>query len=97
MAINGDDIMFPYNEYDYDGSVSVDGEHVALISRLDLSYPLHLHLNDSASFTVISVELKGYCVALIYVHKVAKDNKMMIDFDEHQCYLLKQDLKMEKI
>ena len=32
---------------------------VTLISKLDLSHPLHLHPNDSATFTVVSIKLKG--------------------------------------
>ena len=34
-------------------------EPVTLISKLDLSHPLHLHPNDSATLTVISIKLKG--------------------------------------
>ena len=34
-------------------------EPVTLISKLDLSHPLHLHPNDSASLTVVSIKLKG--------------------------------------
>ncbi|GKA56421.1 ribonuclease H-like domain-containing protein, partial [Tanacetum coccineum] len=32
---------------------------VTLISKLDVSNPLHLHSNDSAVLTVVSVKLKG--------------------------------------
>jgi hypothetical protein len=32
---------------------------VTLISKLDISHPLHLHPNDSATLTVISIKLKG--------------------------------------
>ena len=34
-------------------------EPVTLISRLDISNPLHLHPNDSATLTVVSIKLKG--------------------------------------
>lgn len=34
-------------------------EPVTLISKLDLSHPLHLHPNDSATLTVVSIKLKG--------------------------------------
>ncbi|GJZ28492.1 ribonuclease H-like domain-containing protein [Tanacetum coccineum] len=40
------------NEYEHD-------DQVTLISKLDVSNPLHLHPNDSAALTVISVKLKG--------------------------------------
>ncbi|GJZ91355.1 hypothetical protein Tco_0663282 [Tanacetum coccineum] len=32
---------------------------VTLISKLDISDPLHLHPNDSTAFTVVSIKLKG--------------------------------------
>nr|GEY84653.1 ribonuclease H-like domain-containing protein [Tanacetum cinerariifolium] len=32
---------------------------VTLISKLDLSHPLHLHPNDSSTLTVVSIKLKG--------------------------------------
>ncbi|GKC47461.1 ATP-dependent (S)-NAD(P)H-hydrate dehydratase [Tanacetum coccineum] len=32
---------------------------VTLISKLDLSHPLHLHPNDSTSLTIVSIKLKG--------------------------------------
>nr|GEV07423.1 ribonuclease H-like domain-containing protein [Tanacetum cinerariifolium] len=42
-------------EYD-DGS---DADNVTLMSKLDVSHPLHLHPNDSVALTVVSVKLKG--------------------------------------
>ncbi|GKG16930.1 hypothetical protein Tco_0361887, partial [Tanacetum coccineum] len=33
-----------------------------------------------------------YCVTLIFVHKLAKDNKIFVAFDESRCYFLNQDL-----
>ncbi|GJR14583.1 ribonuclease H-like domain-containing protein [Tanacetum coccineum] len=32
---------------------------VTLISRLDISDPLHLHPNDSTALTIVSIKLKG--------------------------------------
>ncbi|GJS12442.1 ribonuclease H-like domain-containing protein [Tanacetum coccineum] len=32
---------------------------VTLISKLDLSHPLHLHPNDSTTMTIVSIKLKG--------------------------------------
>ncbi|GKB15596.1 ribonuclease H-like domain-containing protein [Tanacetum coccineum] len=46
---------YSYGEYD-DGS---DVDNVTLISKLDVSHPLHLHPNDSVALTVVSVKLKG--------------------------------------
>nr|GEV43840.1 ribonuclease H-like domain-containing protein [Tanacetum cinerariifolium] len=36
-----------------------DDDYPTLINKLDLSSPLHLHPNDSATLTIISVKLKG--------------------------------------
>ncbi|GJU60881.1 ribonuclease H-like domain-containing protein [Tanacetum coccineum] len=44
---------FTNDEYD------ADDNQPTLISKLDLSSPLHLHPNDSATLTVVSVKLKG--------------------------------------
>ncbi|GKB33040.1 ribonuclease H-like domain-containing protein [Tanacetum coccineum] len=40
--------------YDYDS----DNDNVTRISKLDVSHPLHLHPNDSAALTVVSIKLK---------------------------------------
>ncbi|GJY49528.1 ribonuclease H-like domain-containing protein [Tanacetum coccineum] len=36
-----------------------DDENVTLISKLDVSNPLHLHPNDFAALTIVSVKFKG--------------------------------------
>ncbi|GKE08561.1 hypothetical protein Tco_1412112 [Tanacetum coccineum] len=38
-----------------------------------------------------------YCVTLIFVHKLAKDNKIFVAFDESRCYFLNQDLNLKKV
>ncbi|GJT93171.1 ribonuclease H-like domain-containing protein [Tanacetum coccineum] len=38
-----------------------------------------------------------YCVSLMSVHKVARDSKLVIAFDELKCYILNQDLKAGKV
>ncbi|GJV18940.1 putative RNA-directed DNA polymerase [Tanacetum coccineum] len=38
-----------------------------------------------------------YCVSLTFVHKVARDSKLIIAFDELKCYILNQDLKAGKV
>ncbi|GKF19298.1 hypothetical protein Tco_0067936, partial [Tanacetum coccineum] len=45
----------PYNSDDGD----INDPAITLISKLDLSNPLHLHPNDYATLTVVSVKLKG--------------------------------------
>ncbi|GJS23701.1 ribonuclease H-like domain-containing protein [Tanacetum coccineum] len=46
--------------YSDDGYVyDSDNDNVTRISRLDVSHPLHLHPNDSAALTVVSIKLKG--------------------------------------
>ncbi|GKE24287.1 ribonuclease H-like domain-containing protein [Tanacetum coccineum] len=47
-----------YNGYS-DHEYETDDDQPTLISKLDLSSPLHLHPNDSTTLTVISVKLKG--------------------------------------
>ncbi|GJZ12533.1 hypothetical protein Tco_0547763 [Tanacetum coccineum] len=34
-----------------------------------------------------------YCVNLMFMHKVARDSKLVIAFDEFKCYILNQDLR----
>ncbi|GJX06791.1 putative RNA-directed DNA polymerase [Tanacetum coccineum] len=38
-----------------------------------------------------------YCVSLMSVHKVARDSKLVIAFDEMHCYVMHQDLRKGKI
>ncbi|GJX43320.1 hypothetical protein Tco_0259996 [Tanacetum coccineum] len=38
-----------------------------------------------------------YCVSLISVHKVARDSKLVIAFDEMHCYVMNQDLREGKV
>ncbi|GJX91174.1 ribonuclease H-like domain-containing protein [Tanacetum coccineum] len=46
--------------YSDDGYVyDSDNDNVTRISKLDVSHPLHLHPNDSAALTVVSIKLKG--------------------------------------
>ncbi|GJW58279.1 ribonuclease H-like domain-containing protein, partial [Tanacetum coccineum] len=38
-----------------------------------------------------------YCISLMSIHKVARDSKLVIAFDELKCYILNQDLKAGKV
>nr|GFA09431.1 ribonuclease H-like domain-containing protein [Tanacetum cinerariifolium] len=38
-----------------------------------------------------------YYVSLMYDHKVSRDRKLVIAFDELKCYILNQDLKAQKV
>ncbi|GJS63167.1 ribonuclease H-like domain-containing protein [Tanacetum coccineum] len=38
-----------------------------------------------------------YCVTLISVHKLVKENKVIVAFDENKCYFLKQDLNLKNV
>ena len=52
-----------------------DALPVTLISKLDISHPLHLHPNDSATLTVISIKLKGtenYNVCICYIPRLSE-------------------------
>ncbi|GJU00031.1 putative RNA-directed DNA polymerase [Tanacetum coccineum] len=41
--------------------------------------------------------IPNYCVTLISVHKLAKDNKIVVVFDENKCLLLNQDLDLKNV
>ncbi|GJR02562.1 ribonuclease H-like domain-containing protein [Tanacetum coccineum] len=43
----------------YDGGDYYIDDPVTLISRLDISDPMHLHPNDSIALTIVSIKLKG--------------------------------------
>ncbi|GJR04437.1 hypothetical protein Tco_0527421 [Tanacetum coccineum] len=45
-----------YTDDEFDAG---DDNNITLISKLDVSNPLHLHPNDSVALTVVSVKLKG--------------------------------------
>nr|GEX20729.1 hypothetical protein [Tanacetum cinerariifolium] len=49
--------LYGYSDDKYDDANDVD--NVTLISKLDVSHPLHLHPNDFVALTVVSVKLKG--------------------------------------
>ncbi|GJZ92180.1 hypothetical protein Tco_0664245, partial [Tanacetum coccineum] len=38
-----------------------------------------------------------YCVTLKSVHKLAKDNKIFVAFNESRCYFLNQDLNLKNV
>ncbi|GJT20664.1 retrovirus-related pol polyprotein from transposon TNT 1-94 [Tanacetum coccineum] len=38
-----------------------------------------------------------YCVTLISVHKLIKENKVIVAFDENRCYFLNQDLNLKNV
>ncbi|GJY99268.1 ribonuclease H-like domain-containing protein [Tanacetum coccineum] len=38
-----------------------------------------------------------YCVTLISVHKLIKENKVSVAFDENRCYFLNQDLNLKNV
>ncbi|GJX84302.1 ribonuclease H-like domain-containing protein [Tanacetum coccineum] len=55
-----DDPFFVYDtNYGWNLLYEAGDDQLTLISKLDLSSPLYLHPNDSATLTVVSVKLKG--------------------------------------
>ncbi|GKE91537.1 ribonuclease H-like domain-containing protein, partial [Tanacetum coccineum] len=56
------------------------------------------HMAVSAKFLINVVDISNLCltytVRLLYVHKLARDNKSFVGFDESKCYI--QDLKANK-
>ncbi|GJY67229.1 ribonuclease H-like domain-containing protein [Tanacetum coccineum] len=56
------------------------------------------NLKLSNSLTLYDVMIiPEYCVTLISVHKLVKDNKIIVVFDENRCYFLNQDLNLKNI
>ncbi|GJW10405.1 ribonuclease H-like domain-containing protein [Tanacetum coccineum] len=53
MSVHG------YTDEEYEDNYDSDVDNVTLISKLDIGNPLHLHPNDFATLTVVSIKLKG--------------------------------------
>nr|GEV43230.1 hypothetical protein [Tanacetum cinerariifolium] len=63
----------------------------AIISKIgNLMLPNGLTLVDV-------LVIPEYCVTLISVHKLAKDNKIFVAIDENICYFLNQDLNLKNV
>ncbi|GJW98934.1 ribonuclease H-like domain-containing protein [Tanacetum coccineum] len=43
------------------------------------------------------IVIPEYCVTLIFVHKLIKENKVIVAFDESRCYFLNQDLNLKNV
>ncbi|XP_071727532.1 uncharacterized protein [Rutidosis leptorrhynchoides] len=54
----------------------------------------NLRLNKDIMLTDVLI-VPGYCVSLLSVNKLVKENKMFVDFDAFKCYI--QDLKTRTI
>ncbi|GJW49734.1 ribonuclease H-like domain-containing protein [Tanacetum coccineum] len=57
MFVHNSEHNSPINS-DHDDDIH-DHDPVTRISKLDISDPLHLHLNDTTALTVVSIKLKG--------------------------------------
>ncbi|GJT20335.1 hypothetical protein Tco_0890272 [Tanacetum coccineum] len=74
-------------------------DQVTLISRLDMSGPLHLHPNDSTALTIVSIKLKGtgnYQVWSCVIWKELKETYDKVDGSitfglHHKIHTLKQN------
>ncbi|GJW76340.1 ribonuclease H-like domain-containing protein [Tanacetum coccineum] len=55
MSIYNFEHNSPFN-FDHDDDIH---DSVTRISKLDISDPLHLHLNDTSALTIVSIKLKG--------------------------------------
>ncbi|GJR82763.1 ribonuclease H-like domain-containing protein [Tanacetum coccineum] len=56
----------------------------------------NLRLSNGLTLYDVMV-IPEYCVTLISVHKLAKENKIIVAFDENKCYFLNQDLSLKNI
>ncbi|GKD59011.1 ribonuclease H-like domain-containing protein, partial [Tanacetum coccineum] len=84
-----------------------------LVNVIDISYPGitvshpngtkacitkvgNMVLNKTLTLYDVLVVLK-YCVSLMFVHKVARDNNLIVPFDKSNCFVLPQDLRDMKV
>ncbi|GKA57584.1 hypothetical protein Tco_0756772 [Tanacetum coccineum] len=56
----------------------------------------NIRLSNGLSLYDVMV-IHEYCVTLISVHKLAKENKVIVAFDENRCYFLNQDLNQKNV
>ncbi|GJS49218.1 ribonuclease H-like domain-containing protein [Tanacetum coccineum] len=56
----------------------------------------NLRLSNGLTLYDIMV-IPEYCVTLISVHKLVKENKVIVAFDENRCYFLNQDLNLKNV
>ncbi|GJT77821.1 ribonuclease H-like domain-containing protein [Tanacetum coccineum] len=84
----------PHNSDDED----LNDPAATLLSKLDLSHPLHLHSNDSAALTVVSVKLNGTenyqvwsCVMLLALEGKIKLALLMVLVLHHKIHTLCQN------
>ncbi|GJZ33407.1 RNA-directed DNA polymerase, eukaryota, reverse transcriptase zinc-binding domain protein [Tanacetum coccineum] len=56
----------------------------------------NLRLSNGLTLYDVMV-IPEYCVTLTSVHKLAKENKMIVAFDENKCYFLNQDLSLKML
>nr|GFB21143.1 ribonuclease H-like domain-containing protein [Tanacetum cinerariifolium] len=63
-----------------------------LISKLDLSSPLHLHPNNSATLTVISMNLKGTENYQVWLNALWKQFDALVQLPKCTCHVV-EDFK----
>ncbi|GJT38848.1 ribonuclease H-like domain-containing protein [Tanacetum coccineum] len=82
------------NVYDI-SHLRIEGEHPnrteAFISKIE-----NLKLSNGLVLYDVLV-IPEYCVNIISVHKLAKDNKIFVAFDKSKCYFLNQDLNLRNV
>ncbi|GJQ93390.1 ribonuclease H-like domain-containing protein [Tanacetum coccineum] len=70
------------------GHPNVNEAYISKIGNLRLSNGLTL-------YDVLIIP--KYCVTLIYVHKLVKENRVIVSFDENRCYFFNQDLNLKNV
>ncbi|GJZ43393.1 hypothetical protein Tco_0590648 [Tanacetum coccineum] len=56
----------------------------------------NLRLSNGLTLYDVMV-IPEYCVTLISIHKLAKENKIIVAFDGNRCYFLNQDLSLKNV
>ncbi|GJT17300.1 ribonuclease H-like domain-containing protein [Tanacetum coccineum] len=71
-------------------------EQMATLTSLIKDNKLEKMLYNGLTLYDVMV-IPEYCVTLISIHKLAKENKVIVAFDENRCYFLNQDLSLKNV
>ncbi|GJT87072.1 ribonuclease H-like domain-containing protein [Tanacetum coccineum] len=91
MAYNDKDLDNVLDIYHLKIKVGHPNRTKAFISNIE-----NLRLSNGLTLYDVMV-ISEYCVTLIFVHKMAKENKIFVVFDESKCYFVNQDLNMKNV
>ncbi|GKB77416.1 hypothetical protein Tco_0944311 [Tanacetum coccineum] len=91
MAYNDKDLDNVLDIYHLKIKVGHPNGTEAFISNIE-----NLRLSNGLTLYDVMV-ISEYCVTLIFVHKMAKENKIFVVFDESKCYFVNRDLSTKNV